>query len=415
MSSTCSVNDGLPREKLSNNLAKPDRSEVVVDARRRLETWIRVRDYQGYEPYDLLNSPALSGQWARRRPFNILLLQLGRRFAGEQLRHWLRVPPSTNPKALGLLLSAFCDLSREGEDWDQQAQSLKAELIRLRSPGEEFFCWGYDWDFYSLRGPAMTAFSPNAIATYFCGCGLLDVAQTFGDAEARTLAESVGEFFVKRLNRSVDSADQVCFSYTPSDRTIIYNSSALVGAFLARLSHASANVHYADLARRCMKFLAAAQHPDGSWSYGSKRRQHWVDSFHTAYNLCALLDYSRFSGDSSFESVLARGYNFYKQNLFSADGTPKYFSDAVYPVDIHSCSQAILTFCAFSNREVAALDDSLRTALWTIQNMQSPEGFFYFQRHRFWTNRTPYMRWGQAWMFRALANLELTLRGSIRR
>jgi hypothetical protein len=40
-----------------------------------------------------------------------------------------------------------------------------------------------------------------------------------------------------------------------------------------------------------------------------------------------------------------------------------------------------------------------------MKNMRSPDGSFFYQRHRLATNRTPYMRWGQAWMFRALARL----------
>ena len=39
--------------------------------------------------------------------------------------------------------------------------------------------------------------------------------------------------------------------------------------------------------------------------------------------------------------------------------------------------------------------------------MAAADGSFYYQRHRLWTNRTPYMRWGQAWMLRALAKLLL--------
>ena len=40
-----------------------------------------------------------------------------------------------------------------------------------------------------------------------------------------------------------------------------------------------------------------------------------------------------------------------------------------------------------------------------MRNMAAPDGSFYFQRHRLWTNRTAYMRWGQAWMLQALARL----------
>jgi hypothetical protein len=397
-------------ESLGDNLDEFREMGVLRDVRRGLERWIRVRECSGYEPYDLLNSPYLSGRWARRRPANILLLQIGRRLAGKRVRDWLRVPPSKNPKALGLLLSGYCDLVRCGEEWKHEAQSLKADLVRLRSPGERFFCWGYDWDFYSLRGPVMPAFSPNAIASYFCGCGLLDLAETFGDGEAQAMAESVGQFFIRRLNRSLDLGNQVCFSYTPADRTVIYNSSALVGAFLARLGRQCGNPDYLALAKRCMTFLAAEQRADGSWFYGSQRRQRWIDSFHTGYNLCALLDYARFSGDTSFEPALVKAYEFYKAKLFGENAIPKYFHNSLYPVDIHSCSQAILTFCAFSERDITAVERAVRTAMWTIGNMRDAEGFFYFQHHRFWTNRTPYIRWGQAWMFRALSSLDLTIR-----
>ena len=32
-------------------------------------------------------------------------------------------------------------------------------------------------------------------------------------------------------------------------------------------------------------------------------------------------------------------------------------------------------------------------------------GFFYYQKRRLYTARTPYMRWSQAWMMYALARL----------
>lgn len=57
-----------------------------------------------------------------------------------------------------------------------------------------------------------------------------------------------------RLNRSVESKDQLCFSYTPNDRTRIYNSSLLTGAFLARASQTFSNSDFLDLARRSLRY-----------------------------------------------------------------------------------------------------------------------------------------------------------------
>ena len=133
------------------------------------------------------------------------------------------------------MLAGFCDLARGGQDFSQEARYLKSELKRLRSPQEQEYCWGYDWDYMSLRGTKLPAFSPNSIASYFCGEALLDMAEVFGDREAAEMGESVGRFIVSRLNQSLDTPEHLCFSYTPGDRTLIYNSSALAGAYLARL------------------------------------------------------------------------------------------------------------------------------------------------------------------------------------
>jgi hypothetical protein len=376
-----------------------------IEAIQALRTWIESRQFAGYEPFDLLNSPYLAGAWARKPLPAIILIQAGKRFAGQRLRRLLKVPSSRNPKALGLCLSAYCDLARSGCDVSAQAVWLKNELIRLRSPHESEFCWGYDWDFVSLRGPRLPAFSPNCIASYFCATAMLEMSEVFGDAEARAIGESVARFMASRLQRSFESEGEVCFSYTPNDKTRIYNSSALVGVLLARAGRLLGNAAYLSLARKAMAFLERGQLESGGWYYGQLRRQRWIDSFHTSYNVCALLDYERTTGDSAFASAMLRGHRYYQSTFFADNGAPRYFHNRLFPIDIHTCSQAILHFAAFSAIDPEALTRARWTFDWTARNMAAPDGSFYYQRHRLWTNRTPYMRWGQAWMFRALARL----------
>ena len=381
------------------------------DARSRLQRWIQERDYAGFEPYDLLNSEYLHGGWARQQPFASVLLQTGKHYGGLTLRRWLRVPASKNPKALGLILSAYCDLKRLGEDTALYATYLKAELRRLRSPQERDYCWGYDWDWIALRGTRLSAFSPNCIATYFCASALLDMANCFADSEAHAMALSAASFVTQRLNRSVDGSRHLCFSYTPRDHTLIFNNSVLAGALLARLAGDERRIFH-DLARRSIQYLADHQASDGSWPYGTGPLQHWIDGFHTGYNLCAILEYRHWTGDQTFDETWARAYRFYKMNFFREDGAPKYMYNRLYPIDIHACTQAILTFCASRQFDHEAMSLARRTADWTLANMQNDDGTFGFQIRRFRTDRTPYMRWGQAWMLRALARLELELNNS---
>jgi hypothetical protein len=387
----------------------------LVEATQALRTWIESRQFEGYEPFDLLNSPYLAGSflgsWARKALPGIFIIQMGKRFAGQRLRQILKVPRSRNPKALGLCLLAYCDLARSGCDVSEQAIRLKNELIRLRSPDESEFCWGYDWDFLSLRGPRLPAFSPNCIASYFCAIAMLEMGEVFGDPEARGIGESVARFMATRLQRSFESEDEVCFSYTPNGKTRIYNSSALVGVLLARVGKILGDATYVSLARKAMVFLEKGQLATGGWYYGQLWRQRWIDSFHTSYNVCALLDYQRITGDASFEQAMLTGHRYYQSAFFTEEGAPKYFHNRVFPIDIHACSQAILHFAAFSSVDPAALQRAWNAFQWTATNMAAADGSFYYQRHRLWTHRTPYMRWGQAWMFRALARL-LTANGS---
>ena len=365
-----------------------------------------MRHYAGHEPYDLLNSPLL--RWAQHKPLASLFIQSGKRIGGLRARKLLRVPESRNPKALGLILSAYCDLTSAGLDCKNNARVVSSLLNELRSPGEYEHCWGYDWHYVSLRGARLPARAPNAVATVFCAQGLLDYAQTFHDSRARAMAFSAAHWLLTRLHPSVDTGSQLCLSYTPQDKNRIFNSSALVGALLARVDHLRGLKEYEQPARKIMQFLADGQQKDGSWTYGVSRLQRWIDSFHTGYNLCALNDYQRFSGDLSFVDVLARGYAFYKERFFLDDGKPRYYHNRTYPIDIHACSQAIVTFTSLAGLDPEALPLAERVARWTVLHLRNDDGSFGYQIHRFHKDTTPYLRWSQAWMLYALARLRST-------
>lgn len=379
----------------------------TLQALKSLQEWVESRNYAGYDPYDWLNSPAISRLWNYSRGASSIAIQVGRRFGGATLRRILNVPPSVNPKALGLFMSGYCDLMRRGNNCSDALQSLKRRLKELRAPAESEYAWGYDWNYCSMRGGVLPAFAANSIATVFCAEALLDLHDVAGDNEALAMAHSAGRFCLTRLNRSFENSRELCFSYTPDNRTLIFNSSVLVGALLARLGARDPELLH--VAKQTMAFLAARQRADGSWPYGCSSTHQWIDGFHTGYNLSGMAAYRRRTGDTSFDSAMLRGYTFYKDHCFSSNGTPKYFHDRVHPIDIHACSQAVLTFCDFAGHDPGALARAAQVAIWTVTNMRSPDGYFFYQRHRFWTNRTPYMRWSQAWMFRALARLHSVL------
>lgn len=389
------------------DLGAPDR--LFVDQLRRSITatsrWMKQHLYSGYDPFDLLNSPFFSGQWARRLPFSVAIRLLGSRLAGTRLRRLLRVQPGVNTKALGLALAGYCDLTLCSHVSDKELLCLKSLLRELRSPDEQYCCWGYNFDSVALRSTTLPAHKPNIIATLFCANALLDMADVCSDGEAEAMGRSVGDFIQHRLNRYAAREGELCFSYSPSDRTHVYNTSALTGAFLARLAHRTGNAGYLTLSTCAMRYIVSEQRTDGSWFYGDRRRQQWIDSFHTGYVLSALVAYRQFTGHTFVSQAISSGYQYFKQRFLRTDGSVAYYHDSLYPIDIHACAQAIITLCDLRGEDEDALPRAISTARWTLANMQSRDGEFTYQRHRLWTNRTPYMRWGQCWMFRAMTRL----------
>jgi hypothetical protein len=111
------------------------------------------------------------------------------------------------------------------------------------------------------------------------------------------------------------------------------------------------------------------------------------------------------SDEPDIKPALERGYEFWRERFFLADGWPKYYHDSLYPADAHAAATAIITFLELQELDRGALPLAERIAAWTIRNLRDRRGFFYYQRWRFFTIHTAYMRWTQAWMLYALGRL----------
>ena len=93
-----------------------------------------------------------------------------------------------------------------------------------------------------------------------------------------------------------------------------------------------------------------------------------------------------------------KGLKYHLANHFLDDYTPKYFNNKLYPLDIHNYAQGIITFLRFGMG-----GNARKLALRTVSDMQSEDGYYYYQKHKHLTIKIPYMRWSQAWMYYALS------------
>ena len=219
------------------------------------------------------------------------------------------------------------------------------------------------------------------------------------------MAASAAEYLLNKLYWE-DQSGQAGFSYPlPSLHTRVHNANFLGAALFCRIYKHSGEKKYLEPALKAARYSAGMQHPDGSWNYGEHETQHWVDNFHTGYNLGALRTICDCLNTDEFEPHIRKGFAFYKDHFFREDGAPKYFHNKAYPIDIHSVAQSIITLVEFSDLDPGNIDLAHRVFDWAINNMWNDHGYFYYQITPYYKNKISYMRWSQAWMLLALTGL----------
>jgi rhamnogalacturonyl hydrolase YesR len=233
----------------------------------------------------------------------------------------------------------------------------------------------------------------------------LDAYEIFREQNYLEVADSICRWILNLGRNGTEKG--FCFSYTASggNGCTIHNHNMLAAAMLARSTKHVARDAYLRAAREAMRFSCSRQQVDGRWYYGEAPSYRWIDNFHTGYNLDGLKCYIESTGDIEYEPHLMKGFEFYKTHFFENNGRPKYYHNRVYPVDIQCASQAIETLSNFSERDPDALDLAQKVAVWTIENMQDAEGYFYYRQYPLIKARTPMLHWAQATTYRALALL----------
>ena len=214
-------------------------------------------------------------------------------------------------------------------------------------------------------------------------------------------ARSICNFILNDLKRTYNTKGNFCFSYSPLDNTQVFNASLLASRLLARVYSHTNETELINEAKKSIDYCVSFQKDDGYWAYGTATFHQWIDSFHTGYNLECISEYAKYSADNSYSQVIDKGFTFYINTFFTAEGKCKYYSNKLYPIDLHSTAQLIIT--ASRLRKIVSNRGFIEKVLTlSINEMQDRKGFFYYQKHRFYTNKIPYIRWTQAWMFFAL-------------
>lgn len=379
-----------------------------------LESYCIRREFKGWDPYDGLNSKifqsiSLFREWDLAR---LAWIQFFKRNP-LNLRELFQIPVGYNPKGLALFILGYCNMYRythiTGEERFGPESDIKEIIVFLSDlllslilEGYSGACWGYNFDWQARRLFLFPKGTPTVVVTAFCTEALIEAYRITDRQEYLKTALTAADFVLNDLHRTVKD-EGFLFSYSPlNGNNTVYNASLLGTKILSLCYRHSKDRRFLIAAHESACACSLAQNYDGSWYYGELAVQKWIDSFHTGYNLESLIIFSSMTGDKSFEGVISRGFKFYLENFFLSDGTPKYYHNRTFPVDIHSPAQLLITLCR-SGRLVENKVVAERVIRWTIKNMQDNSGYFYYQRSKFHTNKIPYMRWSNAFMFNALS------------
>jgi len=360
--------------------------------------------FKGHDPFDGLNSPLIKNTFLGKSRFiRLAWVQLFKRNP-LNLRKIAGIKKKENPQALAIFLSSYCQLYKldKREEYIESINYLANRIITLRLDQWSGACWSYPfaWQARAFYQPEKT---PLIIPTTYCFNALLDAYEITQIEEYKTIALTTANFVINDLNRSGDK-ENFAFSYSPEDNSVVYNASLMASQVLARSFKYTSNINYKEAALASVQFCVNAQNENGSWTYGKKPFHQWIDNFHSGYNLVCLIDYSTFCNDERFNSTIEKGLTYYINTFFTKDGFSKYYSNSKFPLDLNNPAQLIITL-ARANK-INAYKDLLNKVLEnTIKQMQSNEGWFYYQKNKWFTNRILYLRWSNSWMFYAFSLL----------
>ncbi len=325
------------------------------------------------------------------------------------IRSSLRIPPREYAQSNALITNALIDFQEKtGESvFNDTLIPLLNGFSASSSAEDPHMAWGQPYDWFSRK--RIPAHTPRTTVTTQVAHALLDAFQHYGEEQYLDWAWKAGKFLVEKMPWDRDSHGNICFPYTSIDRFHIHNANVLAAALLMRLASYRKNEQFMDFANRSFAFTASHQNEDGSWFYWAPpdRIAGKIDHYHTGFVLESYqVGADLWEGSFPFRDALERGFSFYMKHLFTEELVPKITPESVYPIDIQSCAQAMITLGKCLEDDRLRETHLQKVYSWVYDHMYDrSEGYFYYRIYRNRIDRTPYLRWAESWMLRAITFL----------
>ena len=379
-----------------------EKGREIYNSLHAVEAWVENHHYKAYEPFDGLSSPL-----RRLACGNLLLERLFMQAVRQSpinIRPLVGIKPLPSTKGRGYMAAGYLTLFRMTGDAAYRTKAVDClDWLRgHRSSKFHEYSWANHFDFAS-RGGRYSKDESIIVWTALVGHAFIDGYECTRIPQYLGVAESACRWILALPRERTTSG--TCLSYHAIGQSSIHNANMLGAGFLARMWQLTGNPRYRSAAAEAMEYSCSRQRPDGSWWYAEDPKFHWIDGFHTGYNLDSLKHYIAGTGDDTYAAAMLKGLEYYKRHFFGEDGCPAYYHNRVQPIDSQCAAQAIETLANFAAIDPESLELAQRVALWTIRNMQDPDGHFYYRCYPLMKAKAPMLHWAQATTYRGLALL----------
>ncbi len=303
----------------------------------------------------------------------------------------------------------FAFLSRHSNDERHYRRALHflQELEDTRCPGYDRYCWGYPFNWGTLRGTIRQG-TPLITTVPYVYEAFREVYAIDNNPRWREIMRSIADHGLHDYHDFVTSERAASCSYTPTPEQSagVINANAYRAFLLTRAAMDFSDKRYMDTAARNLNFVLESQNPDGSWHYANDGKRHFIDHFHTCFVMKALAKIEALTGNTECTSAIERGIDFYVRNLFDQHGVPKPFALPprliVYRRELYDYAECINLGVLLRGR-FEKLDQRVDGVVDQILTVwQRPDGSFRSRQLLLGWDNTPMHRWASSQLFRSL-------------
>jgi hypothetical protein len=296
------------------------------------------------------------------------------------------------------------------EQYQAKARHFLHVLQQTRCPGYERYCWGYPFDWETVRGTIKQG-TPLITTVPYVYEAFREAYLNDRDDKWLQIMHSIAEHASRDYKdlQTSDAASTCSYTPYPEQSVGVINANAYRAFLLTSAAVDFSEEKYQRVAERNLNFVLEAQNSDGSWYYANDGKRHFTDHYHTCFVLKALAKIEGLTRNASCSEAIERGIRYYVTHLFDERGLPKPFSRTprltVYRQELYDYAECI-NLAILLNGRFRELDDYLQTVLQQVVSVwQKRDGSFRGRQLRFGWDNTVMHRWGQSQMFRALCFL----------